>query len=301
MFAVDDFSDLEHTLDHARNFQHVDYVKWNALRKSEDSRFLGLTLPRVLMRLPYEDDGTRTDAFCFREDVSGPDRSKYLWGNAAYAFASVLIRSYADSGWLADIRGVQRNVESGGLVTGLPVHHFGTDKSRVAVKSSTDIVITDSLERQLSELGFISLCDCQDTEYSAFYSNQSIQEPKHYDRPAASANARLSTMLQYMLCVSRFAHYIKVLGRDKVGTFGEAQELEQFLQSWIVRYVTSDAEASPQVKARFPLREASVNIREQPGKPGTYQCIMHLAPHYELDELRASVRVSTELAQPRGT
>lgn len=300
LFGLDHFRDFQQRLDHARTFQHVDYLKWNSLRQTEDARFVGLTLPRVLMRLPYQDDGSRLDRFCFREDVAGVDHDKYLWGNAAYGFGSVLIRAFAQSGWLSDIRGVQRDVEGGGLVTGLPVHSFGTDRPGLAVKCSTDVVISDELERQLSELGFMPLCDCKDTPYSAFYSNPSLQQPKIYDRPAATANARLSARLQYMLCVSRFAHYIKVLGRDKVGSFGEAGELQQFLERWIVRYVTADAEASPETKARFPLREAQIEVIEQPGKPGAYQCVMQLAPHYELDELRATVRVATELAPPRG-
>ncbi len=300
MFGLDDFKGLEQRLDHAKTLEQVEYVKWKSLRKTEDARFVGLTLPRVLMRLPHEDDGSRVDRFCFQEDVSGIDRAKYLWGSAAYALGGVLVRAFAQGGWLADIRGVQRDVEGGGLVTGLPVHSFGTDKMGVATKSSTDVVVTDESERELNELGFIPLCDCKDTEYSAFYSNQSIQQPKTYDRQAATVNARLAAMLQYVLCVSRFAHYVKVLGRDKVGALSEPDELESFLENWIVRYVTTDAEATPEVKARFPLREARVEIRQQLGKPGAYQCVMHLAPHYELDELTASVKIATELAPPRG-
>jgi len=300
MFGLDDFRGLEHRLDHAKTLEQIEYVKWRSLRKTEDARFVGLTLPRVLMRLPYEDDGSRVDQFCFHEDVSGIHRGKYLWGCASYALGGVLVRAFAQGGWLADIRGVQRDVEGGGLVTGLPVHSFGTDKVGVAIKSSTDVVVTDELERVLNDLGFMPLCDCKDTEYSAFYSSQSIQQPKRYDRPAATANARLSAMLQYMLCISRFAHYVKVLGRDKVGSLSEPAELERFLENWIVRYVTTDAEATPEVKARFPLREAQVEIRQQLGKPGVYQCVMHLAPHYELDELTANVRIATELAPPRG-
>jgi len=301
MFGLDDFGGLEQRLDHAKTLDQIEYVKWNALRKTEDSRFVGLTLPRVLMRLPYEDDGTRVDRFCFREDVGGLDRGKYLWGSAAYAFGGVLTRAFAESGWLADTRGVQRDIEGGGLAVGLPVHSFRTDKTGVAIKFSTSVVVTDELERELSELGFVPLCDCKDTEYSAFYSNPSIQQPKKYDRPAATANAKMSAMLQYTLCVSRFAHYVKVLGRDKIGVFSEPAELERFLDGWIVTYVTTDEDASPQVRARFPLREARVEVKEQPGKPGAYQCIMHLAPHYELDELTATVRIATELAPPRGT
>jgi type VI secretion system ImpC/EvpB family protein len=299
MFGLDDFRGLENSLDHARTFQQTDYLKWRALRDTEDARFVGLTLPRVLMRLPYEDDGSRVDHFQFREDVEGPDRSKYLWGNAAFAMAGTMVRAYAQAGWLADIRGVQRNIEGGGLVTDLPVHCFSTDAPGVAPKASTDVVITDILEKELSDLGFIPLCDCKDTNYSAFYSNQSIQKSKKYDRQNATTNAKISSMLQYMLCVSRFAHYIKVLGRDKVGSFTETEELERFLQNWIVRYVTADSEASPQVKAGHPLREANVQVRTIPGKAGAYQCVMHLAPHYELDELSATVRVATELAPGR--
>jgi type VI secretion system ImpC/EvpB family protein len=307
MFGLDDFCDLELTLDHERTFSQLDYLQWNNFRRMEESRFIGLTLPRTLMRLPYDvdcsepfrNDPEHVRRFQFREEVSGPDRSKYLWGNAAFAFGGVVIRAYARSGWFADIRGVQRNIEGGGLVTGLPVHAYGTDKIGVAVKSSTDVVITDTLEKHLSELGFLSLCDCHDTEYSAFYSTHSVQKPARYDRPEASRNAEISARLQYMLCVSRFAHYIKVLARSKVGAYNEAQEFEHFLHDWVFRYVTSDAEASPETKARHPLREARVQVMDTPGKPGAFQCIMHLSPHFELDQVVASVRLATELAPPR--
>jgi type VI secretion system protein ImpD len=298
-FGLDRFTTLEQRLDHAKTFEQIDYVKWRSFRDSEDSRFVGLVLPHVLMRTPYLDDGTRLDGFQFREDVTGPDFNKYLWGNAAFAFGGVLIRAFAQAGWLADIRGVQRGVEGGGLVTSLPVHSFGTDRRGVAVKSSTDVIVTDRLEKELADLGFISLSDCADTEFSAFYSNQSVQKPKKYDRQAATTNARISSMLQYMLCVSRFAHYIKVLGREKIGSFTERESFERYLQEWVVRYVTTDLEASAETKARFPLREAKVQVFEQPGKPGSHQCVMHLAPHYELDELVAAVRIATELAPAR--
>lgn len=301
LFGLDDFSTLEQRLDHAKTFDQLEYVKWRAFRDSEDSRFVGLVLPRVLMRPPYRDDGTRLDEFVFQEDVAGPDQRKYLWGNAAYAFGAVVVRAFAEAGWLADIRGVRRAVDGGGLVTGLATHSFGTDRDGVALKTSTDVVITDQLEKELSELGFIPLCPCHDTPYSAFYSNQSTQKAKRYDRQAATTNAKISAMLQYMLCVSRFAHYVKILGRDKLGAFGEAEELEAMLQNWIVRYVTSDSEASAEVKARFPLREARVEVRERPDKPGAYDCVMQLAPHYELDELQAAVRINTQLAPGRSS
>lgn len=295
MLGMDSFAGLEHTINHSRTLEQQQFLAWKSLRNDDDSRFLALALPRTLMRTPYQDDGSRVDRFCFREDVSGPDASKYLWGGAAFAMGEVLIRSYADAGWLADIRGLQRNVERGGLVTNLPVHCFGTDKLGVAPKCSTDVIVTEELEMQLSELGFLPLCHCKDTEYSVFYSSQSIQKPKKYDRSIATVNARISSMLQYMLCVSRFAHYVKVIGRDKTGSFAEHSELEDYLQRWIVNYVTADVEASPDVKARRPLRDAEVRVTGMPGKPGAYHCVMHLAPHYELDEMSATVKLVAEL------
>jgi type VI secretion system ImpC/EvpB family protein len=295
MFGLDDFTGLEQPLNLARSFDQLEFVKWKAFRDSEDSRFTGLTMPRVLMRLPYDDDGSRVDGFRFHEDVGRPDQSQYLWGSAAYAFGAVVIRSFAESGWLAGIRGVRRGEESGGLVPGLPVHSFATDRRGIAPKCSTDAVITDYQEQELGELGFIPLCHCADTEYSAFYGNQSIQKRKKYDEPAATTNARLSTMLQYMLCVSRFAHYLKVIARDKIGSFSEASDCEYFLHNWLQTYVTSDSEAPPDVKARYPLREATVRVREHPEKPGAYVCIAHLWPHFELDELRTTMRITTEL------
>jgi type VI secretion system protein ImpD len=299
MFGLDDYSRLEQRMDHERTFDGVEYVKWKALRAAEDSRFIGLTMPRVLMREPYADYGDRIDGFRFHEDVAGPDRSKYLWGGANYAFAAVLVRAFAQCGWLADIRGSRRGFEGGGLVTDLPRHGFGTDRLGLVTKSSADVVITESLEKQLSDLGFIPLCESKDAEQSVFYSNQSLQKPAKYDRPAATVNAQMSSMLQYMFCVARFAHYVKVLGRDKIGAFAEYEELERFLQQWIVKYVTADSEAPAAVKARYPLRDAEVRIEPTPGKPGSYRCVMRLNPHYELDELQASVRVVAELTPPR--
>jgi type VI secretion system ImpC/EvpB family protein len=299
MFGLDDFSRLEHRLDHERTFEGIEYTKWKSLRTQEDARFIGLTMPRVLMRTPYEDNGDRVDGFRFQEDVRGPDRSKYLWGGANYAFGAVLVRAFSQAGWLADIRGARRGVEGGGIATGLPRHSFSTDRRGLVSKSSVDVIITETLEKQLSDLGFIPLCECKDTEYSVFYSNQSLQKATRYDRAAATVNAQMSAMLQYMLCVSRFAHYIKVLARDKLGAFTEYEELEKLLQNWIVQYVTADNEATPAVKARYPLRDAEVRVEPTPGRPGSYQCRMRLNPHYELDELHASVRVVAELTPAR--
>ncbi|MGQ9575800.1 MAG: type VI secretion system contractile sheath large subunit [Thermoguttaceae bacterium] len=299
MFGLNDFSSLEQPLHLSRTFDQLEYLKWEELRRSEDSRFLGLTLPRVLMRLPYEDDGSRLDGFRFREDVSGPGREKYLWGSAVYAFGAVLIRAFSQSGWLADIRGVRRDVAGGGVVCGLPVHSFATDRRGIAPKSSTEVILSDRQEGELSHLGFIPLCHCPDTELAAFYTNQSVHKPKTYDDPAATMNARISAMLRYTLCVSRFAHYLKAIARDKMGAFTEPELCADYLYRWLQRYVTPDSEASAEVKARLPLREARVEVTEHPAKPGSYRCTAHLWPHFELDELTATLKVTTELTAAR--
>lgn len=296
MFGLNDFSELDQVSNLSRTFDQLEYLKWKSLRDSDDFRFVGLTMPRVLARLPYEDDGSRRDGFRFHEEVSGPDRSKYLWGTAVYALAGVAIRSFAESGWLASISGVPRDAASGGVVTGLPVHCFSTDKSGVIPKCSTDVIVTGAQEPELSDLGFIPLCHCADTEFSAFHTTPSAQKPKKYDTMAATMNARISAMLQYILCVSRFAHYLKVLVRDKLGSFQEAADCEALLHGWLSQYVLADSNASAETKSKYPLREARVKVWENPGKAGSYLCTVHLWPHFELEGLTAALRVTTELA-----
>jgi type VI secretion system ImpC/EvpB family protein len=300
MFELEDFGELERPLGLSKTFEQLRYLKWRTLRETDDARFVGLTLPRVLLRTPYEDRSSRVNGFLFEEDVAGPDRRRYLWGNAAYAFGAVLARAFGRTGWLAGIRGVvDEAADAGGVVTGLPVHCFATDAEGIAPKVSTEVVITDQQEQELSELGFIPVCHCQDTEFSVFYANHSVQKPKKYDRVPATVNAQLSSFLQSMLCVSRFAHYLKVAARDKIGSFTEASECEEYLNRWVTRYVTADQDAGPDVKARYPLREANVQVRPHPAKPGCYLCVAHFRPHFELEELTASLKVTTELRPGR--
>jgi type VI secretion system ImpC/EvpB family protein len=298
MFGLDHFTELELPLNLPRTFEQMEYLKWRAFREQEDARFVALALPRVLMRLPYPDDGSRADGFRFREDVSSKDRSDYLWGNAVYAFGAVLVRSFTESGWLANIRGVPPGEIGGGMVTGLPAASFGTDAAGVAFRSCTDAMVTDHQEKELSELGFLPLSHCPDTEIVTFYGSQSVQKPKKYDDPSATANARVSAFLQYMLSVSRFAHYVKVIFRDKIGAFRSADECEDFLNRWITNYVTAADDISLEVKARYPLREARIQVRDHPGKPGSYLCVAHLRPHFQLEEMVTTVRLTTELARP---
>lgn len=295
LLDLESFSDLQVTRDHAARMRQSDYLKWNTLRDDEDARFVGCLLPRILMRGPYNDDGRRIDRFIFREDVTRPDGSGYLWGNPGYAYASVLMRSFATSGWLADIRGLRQDEAGGGLVSELPALSFPTDSAGVIPRPVTEVSVSDSLERQLSELGLLPLCDCKDTPMGVFASGQSLQRPRKYDRDDVTANAKISAMLPYILTVSRFAHYVKIIARGKVGSFSSAEELERILHDWVTDYVTADREASTDVKSRKPLREASIRVQPDPAKPGSFYCIMRLAPHYELDEMVGSVRLQTRL------
>lgn len=292
ILELESFADLERPLDLSRTFENLEYLKWKAFRKKDDSRFVGLTMPHVLGRLPYADDSTRVDGFRFHEDVTGPDRSKYLWSNASYAFGAVLIRAFADTGWLADIRGARRGELSGGIVDGLAIHSFSTDKRGIAPKSSTDAIVTDAQEKELGNLGFIPLCHCQDTELAAFYGNQSVQEPNQYDQSSATLNARLSTMLQYILCASRFAHYLKVIARDRIGSFTRASDFQHYLRHWIVNYTTANDKGG----AKHPLREARVEVEELADKPGTFACRMFLRPHHQLDQMTSVLKLESTLA-----
>jgi len=292
LIGLESFDDLGKPRDLAKVFDTVEYAKWKALRDSEDGRYVGLTLPRFLGRLPYSPkDGTVTEGFNFVEDVDGTDHSKYLWCNTAYAFGARLTSAFESFGWCAAIRGV----EGGGLVEDLPTHTFRTGDGEVALKCPTEVAITDRREKELSDLGFIPLVHCKNTDYAAFFGTQSIQKPKKYDTDAATANASLSAQLQYIFAVSRVAHYLKAMMRDKIGSFASTASVESFLNRWITQYVLLDDNATQEAKAQFPLREASVRVSELPGRPGAYRAVAFLRPHYQLDELSVSLRLVAEL------
>jgi type VI secretion system protein ImpC len=290
MFNLDSYTQIGNPRDMGKIFDTTEYAKWKSFRQSEDSRYVGLCLPRVLIRLPYGKNGASVDAFNYEEGVDGTDHSKYLWSNAAYAMGARLTTAFAKFGWCAAIRGV----EGGGLVEGLPTHNFTTDEGEIALKCPTESPITDRREKELADLGFVPLCHCKDTDYAAFFSVQSAQKPKLYDKDAANANARLSTQLPYILAVSRFAHYLKAMMRDKIGSFMERSDCQHFLNQWIQNYVTS-ADAGPVTKAMKPLADAAVEVQEVPGKPGAYRAIAFLRPHFQLDELSVSLRLVADL------
>ena len=295
--GLDGFDGLGPAPNLQRTFEQAEYIKWKSFRERADSRFIGLTLPRVLMRRPYSDDVSRAEGFRFFEDVDGIDRRKYLWANAAFPYAAVLIRAYARYGWPADVRGVQRGEDGGGLVTGLTVDFFETDRDGLAPKYSTDVLVSDFLEKELADCGFVPLCHCKNSEFAAFYSSQSTQKPKTYDTPEATENARLSAMLQHILCAGRFAHYLKIIAREKVGSYRRPEELQRLLHDWLNGYTTGSDTISLDQRARYPLREGRVRVREHRGKPGSYICEIHLRPHYQLDQLSSSIRLVTELSQ----
>ncbi|MBI1357721.1 MAG: type VI secretion system contractile sheath large subunit [Acidobacteria bacterium] len=294
MFNLPSYTQIDAPRDLAKIFDTTEYAKWKSFRQSEDSRYVGLCLPRTLGRLPYGPETKPVDEFNFKESVDGTDHSKYLWMNAAYSMGTRLTNSFARHGMCVSIRGV----EGGGLVEGLPVHNFHTDDGEIVMKCPTEAPITDRREKELADLGFIPLVHCKGTDYAAFFSVQSGQKPKLYDSDAANANARLSTQLPYIMAVSRFAHYLKAMMRDKIGSFMSRDEASAFLNRWITNYVTPDDSASPATKAKRPLREARVDVVEVPGKPGAYRAVAFLRPHFQLDELTVSLRLVADLPAP---
>jgi type VI secretion system protein ImpC len=291
LLNMESFTNLDQPRDIGKIFDSTEYAKWKGFRESEDSKYVCLTCPRVLMRLPYGKETAPVEGFNFEEGVDGTDHSKYLWGNAAYALASKMTQAFATYGWCVAIRGV----EGGGLVDGLPSHTFRTDEGDVALKCPTEIAITDRREKELADQGLVSLVHCKGTDKAAFFSIQSCNKPKLYDSDAATANARISAQLPYMMATCRFAHYLKAMMRDKIGGFMSRDECWRFLNRWIGKYVTQDDKANQTTKAKFPLREARVDVEEVKGKPGVYRAVAYLRPHFQLDELNVSLRLVAEL------
>lgn len=297
LFGLDDFGGLGQPLNLHAIFAQKEYIKWRSLREKSDSRFVGLVVPRILMRLPYRTKPGSYKGIYFYEKSINANDEHYLWGNAAYGFANILLREFANVGWFGHIRGVPRNQIGGGLLATLPVDYFETDADSVALKPVTDILITDTQEREISDLGLIPLCQCYDTPFAAFYNNQSIQIPRRQETKEGNVNAKLSCMLQHVLCGSRVAHYIKVMIRDKVGSFITAEECEEHLRSWLFKYTTGREDLEWEEQARYPLREAAVQVKDHPAKPGQFLCVLHLRPHYQLDQMVSELELVTELAQ----
>jgi type VI secretion system protein ImpC len=293
MFNLESHTQLDQPRDLAKIFDTTEYAKWKAFRASEDSRYVALTAPRILVREPYGSATVPVEAFNYEERVDGTDHNAYLWGNAAYAMAANVNKAFALYGWCASIRGV----ESGGIVEGLPVHNFRTDAGELVMKCPTEVQITDRREKELADLGFAPLVHQKGTSNAAFFSVQSCQKAKVYDSPQASASSRLSAQLPYIFATSRFAHYLKVMMRDKIGGYTSRGEVESFLNRWIQNYVAV-ADAPPMMKAKCPLSEARIDVVEVPGKPGVYRAVAFMRPHFQLDEIAVSMRLVAELPPP---
>jgi len=301
MFGFQNWPELSRPRDLAKIFDTIEFAKWRSFRDSEDSRFVNLVLPRAVARLPYGAATKPIDEFNYEEapyDVAGAAKSMnhehYCWMNAAYVMGTRLTDAFAQTGFCVAIRGA----EGGGKVENLPFHVFTSDDGDLDAKCPTEIGITDRREFELSNLGFLPLCHYKNTDYAVFFGAQSTQKPKKYDRPEATSNAAISARLPYLMATSRFAHYLKVMARDKIGSFMEATDVEAWLNRWIQNYVNSNESAGQEMKARFPLREARVEVREIPGRPGSYNAIAYLRPWLQMEELTTSMRLVARIPQP---
>jgi type VI secretion system protein ImpC len=292
LFNFERFTELTAPRDLAKIFQGVEYMAWKSFRDSEDSRYVALTMPRVLGRLPYGEEFKKVSEFNFEEFVDGKDHDKYMWMNSAWAYSALVADCFSKYGWMARTRGV----EGGGKVEDLPVHTFPTDDGDIAVKCPSEIAITDRRELELSTLGFLPVCWSKNNDFAVFLGAQSCNKPKKYFEDDANANAELSAKFNYMLCVSRFAHYLKVMARDKVGSFMEVEECERWLNRWINYYVIANPQdVGDETKAKSPLSDAKVEVRAVKGKPGWYEAVAWLRPHFQLEALTASLRLVAEV------
>ena len=287
-FNMDRFSELSNPRDLAKIFTGPDYAAWQSFRESEDSRYVALTCPRVLAREVYGEKWRPVAEFNYEENADGVDHDKYLWMNAAWAYAARITDAFDKHGWVARSRGV----EGGGKVEGLPVHTFPTDDGDVAMKCPTEIAITERREQELEKLGFLSLIHCKGQPFAAFMSATSCQKPKKYDRDGATANAVLSTKFNQLMCVSRFAHFLKIMVRNRVGSFMEREDMEKWLNRWINNYTLGNPEsAGDETKAQKPLAWAEITVVDVPGQPGVYRAVAHLRPHFQLEALDISLRM----------
>lgn len=297
LMQMDSWQELANPRDLTKIFTTAEYAAWRSLRESDDSRYIGLAMPRFLSRTPYGARTNPVEEFEFEEDTAGMDHSKYTWSNAAYAMATNINRSYKIYGWGSRIRGI----ESGGAVENLPLHTFPTDDGGVDQKCPTEIAISDRREAELSANGLLSMIHRKNSDFAAFIGAQSLHKPAEYDDPDASANASLAARLPYLFACNRFAHYLKCIVRDKVGSFKEKEDMERWLNNWIMNYVDGDpANSSEITKAQKPLAAAEVVVEEIEGNPGYYTSKFFLRPHYQLEGLTVSLRLVTKLPSAKG-
>lgn len=297
LLQMDTWGELSNPRDLTKIFTTPEFAAWRSLRESEDARYLGLTMPRFLARLPYGAKSEPVEAFDFEEDTEGADSSKYTWANSAYAMATNINRSFKEYGWCSQIRGI----ESGGAVEGLPTHTFPTDDGGVDMKCPTEIAISDRREAELAKSGLMPLIHRKNSDFAAFIGAQSLQKPAEYADADATANANLAARLPYLFATCRFAHYLKCIVRDKVGSFKSRDDMQRWLQDWITQYVDGDPEHSSEAtKAEHPLAAAEVVVEEVEGNPGYYTSKFYLRPHYQLEGLTVSLRLVAKLPSAKG-
>jgi type VI secretion system protein ImpC len=300
LFGFNDFRELSKPRDLEKIFDTVEYAKWRGFRDSDDSRFVTLTMPRILARLPYGRTTKPIEAFDFDEGPTGHGEGRdglahehYCWMNASYVLGTRITDAFSRSGWCTSIRGA----ENGGKVEALPMHVFSSDDGDLDFKCPAEIGITDRRDAELGKLGFLPLCHYKNTDYAVFFGAQTTHRAKKYDRAEATANSAISARLPYLMATSRFAHYLKVIGRDKIGSFMEVEDCEAWLNRWINNYVNANDDAGAEMKARYPLRDAKVTVQEVPGRPGSYNAIAWMRPWLQMEELTTSLRMVARIPQ----
>ncbi|MGK0441356.1 MAG: type VI secretion system protein ImpC [Pseudohongiellaceae bacterium] len=298
LMGFDNWSELAKPRDLTKIFDSAEYVKWRSFRESDDSRFVTLAMPRTLSRLPYGENTKPIEEFNYEEMMPDgkPVNTDYCWSNAAYVLATRLTTAFSEYGWCTAIRGA----EGGGRVDNLPVHLSITDDGDVDMQCPTEIAITDRREAELSGLGFMPLSHYKNTDYAVFFGSQTTQKPKLYTSPEATANAAISARLPYLMATSRIAHYLKVMARDKVGSFMEAEDMEIWLNQWINGYVNASEEGGQDMRARYPLREAKIEVKPVPGNPGAYNAVAWLRPWLQMEELSTSLRMVARIPKMGG-
>lgn len=294
LFDFKSFTEMGIPRDLSKIFESAELAAWRSFRESDDARYVALVLPSYSARIPYGAKTNPVENFSFEEDTDGTDHSKYLWANAAYQLGLRITEAHAKHGWATAIRGV----EGGGKIEGMVAHTYKTEEGDIALKPPTEVTITDRREKELNDLGFIAMVNAKGSNTAAFFGGQTVQKPKVYDKDAANASAELSARLPYVLAASRFAHYLKVMARDKVGSFQTRTDLQKYLNNWLANYVLLSPEASQEAKARLPLSSARVDVTEVPGRPGSYRAVAFLKPHFQLEDLSASIRLVADLPQP---
>jgi len=292
VMQMESWSELSNPRDLTKIFQTPEYAAWRSLRESEDARYLGLCMPRFLARLPYGEKTEPVDEFHFEEDVSGGNDTQFAWCNSAYAMATNITRAFKLYGWCSNIRGV----ESGGSVEGLPAYTFPDSEGGVALKCPTEVAIPDRREAELAKNGFMPLIFKKNSDFAAFIGAQSLQKPQEYDDPGATANAHLAARLPYLFATCRFAHYLKCMVRDKIGSMKSRAQLSEWLETWLRQYVDATPDSSTDAfKATHPLADGAVELEEVEDNPGYYTAKFFLRPHYQLEGLTVSLRLVSRM------